>query len=254
MGKKISRTRAKRAVLVAGLLALFPLTVHATPSTHIWAPSADVQAFNKWHLTSDFYVPTEHDEAGNRPATVTNLGLTVGVLPFEKLNMELGFDHKSGTGVDNYPMYFNAKVGVPEDAFGELFPKLAVGIYDLGTKSDKTDFNVFYGKLGKTISAGDFSLGTFSVGYFQGDSDLLLDGDGEEDNDGLLACWERTVTEISDKLWVAVDYQGSESAYGTLNFGFSWKFADNTSVIFGYDIFNNDNLADMYTAQVDIDF
>src|SRR3989338_5587594 len=129
---------------------VIPLTaVYATPSTHIWAPSTDVQPFKKWHLTSDFYVPTENDASDVRPDTVTNLCLTVGVLPFKKVNMEVGFDHKSGTGVDDYPIYFNAKACIPEDALAGFFPALAVGIYDIGTKSDKTDFNVAYFKAAK---------------------------------------------------------------------------------------------------------
>lgn len=246
---------------VSGLvLMIFFLTLtstfgFATPSTHIWAPSTDVQAFKKWHLTSDFYFPSERDSAGNRPSTITNLGLTIGVLPFEKLNMEVGFDHKTGTGdLDDYPIYFNTKLGIPEKALGEYFPALAIGIYDVGTENNKTDYNVVYGKLAKTINLGDFILGKLSAGYFRGDSTLLVDGNGNKDNDGILACWERNMTEISDKLWVAVDYQGSDSAYGSTNLGFSWKFSDNTSVIFGYDIYNNRNLADTVTVQLDIDF
>ncbi len=244
----------KMLAAVWGLLLVgFVPSGHATPSTHIWAPSTDVQAFKKWHVTSDFYVPTENDATDVRPDTVTNLGLTVGVLPFEKLNMEVGFDHKSGTGVDDYPMYFNAKLGVPENTYGEYFPAVAVGIYDIGTREDKTDFNVAYVKMGKTFSVGDFSLGRFSAGYFRGNPDRLRYND-KESNDGALICWERTLTEITDKLWVAVDYQGSKSSYGTMNLGFAYKFSDNTSMIFGYDFYNNHNLADTYTAQVDIDF
>jgi hypothetical protein len=226
---------------------------YATATTHIWAPSTDVQAFKKWHITSDFYVPTENDTNDVRPPTITNLGLTVGVLPLEKLNAEVGFDHKSGTGLDDYPLYFNTKVGIPEGTYGKFFPALAVGIYDVGTKNDKTDFNVAYFKTAKTFSAGNFSLGRISLGYFKGKADLLKNGE-KKDNDGALICWERTLTEISDKVWVAVEYQGSRSAYGTTNLGFSYKFSDNTSVIFGYDIYNNRNLADTYTVQLDIDF
>jgi hypothetical protein len=244
--------------LVSGFWFLSIVTpCFSTPSTHIWAPSTDIQPYKKWHLTSDFYVPVEKDSAGKRPNTITNLGLTVGILPFEKLQMEVGFDHKSGLGaLDDYPMYFNTKIGVPEKAFGEYFPALAVGIYDVGTNrsgSERTDYDVVYGKIGKTISAGELSLGRFSLGYFRGAPDLLLHS-GKKDNDGVLACWERVMSEISDKLWVAVDYQGSKSSYGTLNLGFSWKFSDNTSVIFGYDIYNDRDLADTFTVQVDIDF
>jgi hypothetical protein len=226
---------------------------NATATTHIWAPSTDVQAYKKWHLTSDFYVPTENDTNDVRPLTVTNLGLTVGILPLEKLNAEVGFDHKSGTGLDDYPLYFNTKAGIPEGAYCKAFPALAVGIYDLGTRNDKTDFNVAYFKAAKTISAGGFSLGRFSLGYFNGNQDLLKNGE-KKDNDGALIAWERTLTELSDKVWVAVEYQGSRSAYGTTNLGVSYKFSDNTSVIFGYDIYNNRNLADTYTVQLDIDF
>lgn len=241
-------------IFIFAFLLLHFVFVYATPSTHIWAPSTDVQPYLKWHLTSDFYVATESNAAGSRPNTITNFGLTVGVLPFKKLNMEVGFDHKSGYGdLDDYPWYFNTKVGIPEGTFGEFFPALAVGIYDVGTKEDKTDNNVVYAKVGKTFSVGDLSLGRFSVGYFIGNSDLLLHGT-KKDNDGALICWERTMSEISDKLWLAVDYQGSKSSYGALNLGFSWKFADNVSAIFGYDIYNDRDLANTYTVQIDIDF
>ncbi|MCX5692634.1 MAG: hypothetical protein NTX47_02990, partial [Candidatus Omnitrophica bacterium] len=126
----------------------FPVSFcYATATTHVWSPSADVQAYKKWHLTSDYYVPTESNSSGVRPNTITNFGLTVGVLPFEKLNAEIGFDYKSGYGdLDDYPWYFNAKLGIPENAYGELFPALAAGIYDLGTKNNKTNSRIVYGK------------------------------------------------------------------------------------------------------------
>lgn len=227
---------------------------YGTASTHIWAPSTDVQGFNVWHITADMYAAVENDAAGNRIPTITNIGLTVGVLPLKRINMEIGADHKSGLGaLDNYPMYGNVKIGVPENAFGNGSPAAAVGVFDIGTKNDATDYNVVYGKIARTISAGGFSLGRFSAGYFTGNEKLLLDGKGEKDNSGLLAAWERTVTEVSDKLWVCVEYMGTESVYGSFNIGASWKVAGNVSVLGGYEIFNNDDLVDTATLQVDID-
>jgi len=225
----------------------------ATATTHIWAPSTDVQPYKKWHITSDFYVPTENNSDGSRASTMANVGLTVGILPFKNLNAEVGFDHKSGTGVDNYPVYFNTKVGIPESAYGPFFPALVVGIYDVGTKNGKTDFDVAYYKAAKTFSLGGFSLGRFSLGGFQGNKKLLTYGD-KASNKGILVCWERPLPEISDKLWAAVEYQGSKSAYGTWNVGGSYKFSDNTSLLIGYDFYNNKNLANTYTVQLDIDF
>lgn len=242
--------------LLASGCCLAATFCYATPSTHIWSPSTDIQPYKKWHITSDFYVPVENNADNSRPSTITNLGLTVGILPFKKLNAEAGFDLKSGYGaLDDWPWYFNAKLGTPESAFGKHFPALAVGIYDVGTraKDNRTNNNVLYGKAGKAFNIGDFSLGRFSLGYFRGNPKLLLHS-GKKDNQGALICWERTMTEISDKLWVAVDYQGTKSSYGALNLGFSWKFADNVSAILGYDIYNDRNLANTYTVQVDIDF
>ncbi|MDO8603277.1 MAG: hypothetical protein Q7O04_05465 [Candidatus Omnitrophota bacterium] len=227
---------------------------YATATTHIWAPSTDVQGYKKWHLTSDFYVPAESNSSGVRPNTITNFGLTVGVLPFEKLNAEVGFDYKSGYGdLDDYPWYFNAKAGIPEYAYGKFFPALAVGIYDVGTKENKTASDIVYAKVAKIFSAGDLSLGRVSLGGFSGDGDILLHGD-KKDNKGLLFAWERPMPEISDKLWVCLEYQGTRSSYGAWNAGFSWKFADNVSGLFGYDFYNDKDLADTYTVQLDIDF
>lgn len=234
---------------------------HATASTHIWAPSTDTQAFKTGHVTADVYVPVERNSDGTRPNAITNTGLEFGLLPFKKLNAEAGFDYKTGYGsLDSYPIYFNAKLAVPEDAFkgafpyGEYLPAVAVGIYDVGTKVDKTDNNIVYVKAAKTISVKDFSLGRFSLGYFWGNDKLLVGKDSRKDADGILAAWERTVPEISDKLWVCVEYQGTNSSYGALNLGFSWQFTPSTSVIVGYQLYNNRDLADTATIQVDINF
>lgn len=214
----------------------------ATPSTHLWAPSTDVQAYGVFHLTSDIYVATN----GNDTPTITNLGLTTGVLPYEKLGLEVGFDHIEG----NSPIFFNAKAGIPEGAYGELFPALAIGGYGFGTKSDVTDQNIIYAKAAKTIG----KFGRVSAGFYKGNDKVLLDGDGNADEKGVMLAWERTMSEISDNLWLCVDYMSGDSSVGALSYGFSWKFAPNTSVIFAYVDQNDDAFQDSVSVQVDIDF
>jgi hypothetical protein len=240
-----------KSILIGCAIFILPLSAFATASTHIWAPSTDVQGYGLWHITSDLYLYEGKTDAGVRNPTVTNLGLTVGVLPFKNYNLELGVDHKSGTGAaDDNPFYFNAKFGIPENAFGSWFPAAAVGIFDAGTKSDATDYNVIYGKLAKTFDP----IGRFSAGYFSGNDKLLLDSKGEKDNTGIFAAWERTLTEVSPKLWLCVEYMGTESGYGTFNAGGAWKFADNAGLLLGYDIYNNGDIPPTVTVQVDIDF
>ena len=242
------------AALAAMIAGLHGGTALATGSTHIWAPSTDVQAFKVWHITCDLYVPIRPASSGSLLPTVTNVGLTVGVLPFKKLNAEVGFDHKSGLGyADNYPLYGNFKLGVPENVFGHISPSLAVGVFDVGTKIGWTDFNVMYGKLAKTIAINKVSLGRVSAGYFIGSKKLLIDDNGAEDNHGPMVAWERTMTEFSDKLWICLEYMGTKSAYGSFNLGASWKFAPNVALLGGYEIYNNSAFVDTATLQVDID-
>ncbi len=242
----------KKIALILGLMLLAGTAAYATPSTQIWIPSTDIQPFNKWHFGFDQYIKVKKTDAGTRETTVVNNGITVGVLPFEKIQAEIGIDQRtiSLEPYDSNPLYYNAKIGTPEDSLFKGSPAIAVGGYDFGTKKDLTDFNLIYGVVAKTFGAA----GRFSVGYYAGNDKLLLNKNGEKDATGVLASWDRTISEISDKLWVAVDYQGAENGYGATSLGIAWKFAPNVGVIVGYDIFTNkDALKPTATFQIDID-
>jgi hypothetical protein len=231
----------------------------ATPSTQIWIPSTDFQKWKTMHLGLDNYIRTERI-GGVRGAGMFDLGVTTGLLPFEKFQGEIGMDYLSmgDSNYDNYPVYFNAKIGMPESAMFKGSPAIAIGAYNIGLKKDLTNYNILYGAVAKTIPF----IGRVTVGYYTGNSKLLVDENLNKSSNGILLSWDRTMTEISDKLWLAVDYQGGKNYLGALNFGASWAFSKNVSVIFGYDIYNNKNAyyntnnqnANTFTAQVDINF
>ncbi len=246
----------KTLVMATALTMATAATAMATPSTQIWIPSTDVQGYKSLHLGIDNYTRTSNNSAVSH---VYDLGLTAGVLPFEKVQGEVGIDYitNGNNGYDSQPLYFNAKLGTPEGSLFEGSPALAVGGYGFGTNRDKgsayrTDQDVIYGLAAKTLPV----VGRLSAGYYVGNDQLLLDVNGKKENDGVLLSWDRTMSEISDKLWVAVDYQGGDNALGALSFGASWAFAKNVSVIFGYDIYNEKKLAgeNTFTTQLDINF
>ncbi len=248
-------------------LCLYFRNVFATPTTLIWAPSTDIQPYGKIHLNVDNYTPVKSRDHNNNQLYVQQVyGPTFSLLSdnllgkfwslLGKIMAETGFDYKKGFGptLDKWPVYFHFKFAVPEDAYFKYMPAFAVGSYDMGYKHNYTNNNVWYLRGAKTISIGKFNLGRFSAGYFNGNGRLLRDKDGLRDNAGPMLAWERAMTEISDRLWLCVDYQGTQSSYGALNYGFAWKFTNNVSTILAYDVYNNPNSKSTVTFQLDLDF
>jgi hypothetical protein len=232
---------------------------YSTPSTQIWIPSTDFQKWKTMHLGIDNYIRTSKID-GIRGAGMYDIGLTTGLLPFEKFQGEIGVDYLSmgDSNYDDFPIYFNAKIGFPEGAIFKGSPALAIGAYNIGLKKNLTDYNIVYGMIAKTIPI----IGRVSAGYYTGNDKVLVDENLKKANNGFLFSWDRTMSEISDKLWLAVDYQGGKNYLGALSFGASWSFSKNVSVIFGYDIYNNKKAyyntnnqnANTFTTQLDINF
>lgn len=257
-------------VLAAG--AVWMGTVAAgwgTPSTHIWIPSTDIQPAGVWHVGVDNYFRVAARDDGTRDPNILDAGLTVGVLPTDRVKAEIGVDYlTNGTEYDDHPWYFNAKVGIPEGAFHAapsswLSPALAVGVFNVGTRGGghgavRTDQNIVYGEVAQTVPAmgGLPSLGRFTVGWYSGNDDVLAGADGEEAASGILASWDRVLGGISDKLWVAVDYMGGGNMNSGLSLGASWAFSRNVSLLVGYSIWDEPSLAgeNTVTCQLDVNF
>jgi len=228
----------------------------ATPSTQIWNPSTDTQPFGTYHLGFDGYLRTDsHPIAAN----MYDAGVTAGVLPWKKLQAEVGVDYMwtAPHSVSNaYPVYFNAKLTTPEDSLFKNSPALAVGGYNFGTKSGITSQDIAYFLAAKTIPAiGSLpSPGRFSVGYYQGDGKVLTDENGNAANDGCILTWDRTMSEISDKLWLCVDYASGKSSNGSLSIGGAWAFTKKISVLVAEDFFNDQQVGGKptFTVQLDI--
>jgi hypothetical protein len=250
----------KKILLICTVLCSFSSEIiFSTPSTQIWIPSTDFQKWKSMHLGLDNYFRTSKTD-GIRGAGIFDIGLTTGLLPFEKFQGEIGVDYlyMGDSNYDDHPIYFNAKIGFPEGALFKNSPAIVFGAYNIGLKKNLSDYNILYGELAKTIPV----FGRLSAGYYIGNDKILVDEYLKKANKGVLLSWDRTMTEISDKLWLAVDYQGGENYLGALSFGASWAFSKNVSVIFGYDMYNNKKAyyntnnqnANTFTAQVDINF
>lgn len=263
--------------LVVVWLATGAATALATPSAQIWIPSTDTQAYQTVRLEIDNYVRASgtKDSAtpGARDPNIVDVGLTVGVLPFKALQMEVGFDYlvTANDPNDQHPWSGNLKLATPEDSLFGYSPALAVGLYngrpvkDIASNdapSVASGQNIVYGLVARTVPAlGALpSLGRFSAGYYRGAKRALVDDPdparAKPANDGVLLSWDRTMKEISEKLWLGVDYQGGDNVDGSCNLGFSWNFTPKVSILIGYDLYTRKNQAggNTLTSQVNISF
>jgi hypothetical protein len=230
-----------RSLITALLVCAAPLGAYATPSTQIWIPSTDIQKAGTFHLNVNNYVSSGRETSGPWRAPLFMVGPTAGLFDAGKVQAEAGLHlMRSGAAADAAPLYFKAS------------PAFALGGYNFGTRKDVTDQNIVCALAARTVA----KLGRFSAGYYAGNGKVLVDEKGAKADNGLLLSWDRSIPEVSDKLWAAVDYQGGRSAMGALSFGVSWAFSDNTSVLLGYDVYNNAKVAgkDTYTVQLDINF
>jgi len=235
----------------AGLIvAMACVSAMATPSTQIWIPSTDAKDFKAIHIDIDNYTRLSGKTANGLNPNLYDVGLSAGVLPLENLHLEVGIDVlKSGFNdqtfypADRAPLYFNAKLATPEDAFGiKGLPAFAVGGFNFGTYdkpeiATSTRQNIVYGLVGKTFPV----IGRLSAGGYYGSKRALATSgnpSNTKNNSGVMASWDRTMSEISDKLWLGADYMSGNNANGEVSFGAQWNFTKQIALIAGVVVFN----------------
>jgi hypothetical protein len=240
----------------SAIVALASSMALATPSTTYWTPmTLDIQGYKTLHLGIDNYFTVYNRKStGDQGAFATDLGLTIGVLPFEKLQMEVGIDANYPT---DYPYSFNAKIGVPEDALFKGAPALQVGVFNVGTKSKVTNQDILYGVIGKTIPM----LGRLSVGPYIGNASVLKNINGNAENAGFMVALDHGFFSTKDsagneysKVVLAGDYASGKNAIGGGGVGVYYYFTKDIDILTGPVWFNEKaiNGAWKWTTQLDI--
>ncbi|HYU35349.1 MAG TPA: hypothetical protein VEW48_24610 [Thermoanaerobaculia bacterium] len=246
--------RLVRSLVFASILALPAGAALATPSSTMWTPmTLDIQPYGVLHWGVDNYFTAfrkADNGAGDFP---TDAGLTVGILPFEKFQMEIGVDVLEPS---NDPVFFNLKMGAPEGALFSGAPALEVGIFNAGTKQDVTDYNIIYGVIGKTFPA----VGRFSVGPYIGNKKVLVDAQGKKENTGWMAAFDHGFMPFKDaegnplnRLVFAVDYASGDNALGGGGAGLYYYFTKNISLLTGPTWFNEEAINGKWKWSIQLD-
>lgn len=244
----MSSLRWPLLVLVSSLVAP---GVRATPSTAFWSPATtSVQAFLVPHVTYDTYF-------AEAAAYAIDAGLTMGLLPFEALQAEIGLDV-------NYPgdtrngLLLNAKLAVPDGAFGAWWPGLSAGIYAVGFREDVSTYDVLHAEVGKTFFFGNLTAG----GYWGLDRELMVDEDGGRQQAGFLASYTSPEWVFGrrglEKMVLVADVQTGRSAFGAAGGGLVLYFTSRVALLAGPVFFLNPEVQPgkarwMGSLQLDVD-
>jgi hypothetical protein len=249
--KRRGKMKFGKILAAAGLtVAMACGTAMAIPSEQIAIPSTDAKGFKE--VTLNVISTQRFSPKSDAGASSYDAGVLVGVLPFESLKLEVGFDYlttnlQNDNFADNHPFYFNAKLATPEDLGFKGMPAFAVGVYNVGTY-DKPELaapgygrstrqDLAYGLVARTLPV----IGRLSAGGYVGAKRALANGSNTIDtnqNSGVLISWDRGITEISDKLWLGIDYMSGNNANGELGIGGSWAFTKQVTLLVGVQTFN----------------
>lgn len=242
----------KAAIVAAALTTAF--AAQATSSTTFWTPATTyVQPYLVPHVTYDSYV-------AEKGGLQNDYGLTVGFLPFEKLQGEVGVDSFL-PGLAKKNIYLNGKLVVPEGAFGSYQPGISFGVVGAGFEKDVSDFNILHAEIGKTFPV----VGSFVIGGYYGLNDkLLVSSDGKKQQAGALGAWTSPDLVLNlpglNKINFIADVQTGKNVFGAWGAGIGLYFTPAIDILTGPIFFNDKNLAKnafgtdfMWTIQLDVD-
>ncbi len=239
-----------KASIVAAMLAL-SRSASATPSTAFWSPATTyTQPYLVPHVTYDTYF----GEQGSLPI---DTGVTLGVLPFAKLQGEVGFD-LFYPGYTRNGFLLNAKLTLPEGALAAHVPGVSVGVQNIGFEKDVNDLYLVHATLGMTLPIGAVGVGA----YYGANSKLMVDETGARRQAGLMVSWTSPDVRIGkpglDKIVFLADAMTGKSAFGAVGGGVGLYFTPAIDLLAGPVFFLNRDVQPgtapwLFSVQLDVD-
>ncbi|BDG06339.1 hypothetical protein [Anaeromyxobacter oryzae] len=252
-------TKALKAALAAAALVTAS-AAWATPSTTFWTPATTyTQPYLIPHLTYDTYV-------AEKGILQNTYGVTMGVLPFEKLQGEVGVDafYPTISLRTNDFVQVNGKLTLPENAFADWQPGVSFGIANVGFKKDVSDYDLLHLTVAKTFPViGNIGVG----GYYGAGSKVLWTGsDAKVNRSGFMASWTSADIKIGkpglDKIIFLADVATGKNWFGAVGGGIGLYFTPSIDVLTGpvylldENLYKANSMANtnfMWTVQLDVD-
>ncbi len=248
------KKQSAAALVLAACLTASTGTAHATASSTTWTPmTLDIQPYGILRIGVDNYFTVFRKATDGSGTFPTDTGLEIGILPYERFQMEIGFDLLEPS---DDPLYFNFKAGAPEGALFKGAPALQLGIFNVGTKSGVTNYNIVHLVVGKSIPR----FGRISVGPYVGNEDVLVDAQGKKENSGFMVAYDRAFGAVEDAAgntfnrWIfAVDWASGNNALGGGMAGLYYYFNKDISLLMGPTWFNEEAINGQWKWSVQLD-
>jgi len=219
----------------------------------IWTPATTyTQPYLVPHLTYDTYV-------AERSNLANTYGLTLGVVPGDRVQGEIGFD-LFYPGITADFVQANARLTLVEGVLGRWQPALSVGVMGVGFEKDVSDYHLLHATASKATPLGTLAVG----GYYGAGSEVLWTGSDGEERAGFMASWASPEIKVGwpglEKIVLAADVATGKNWFGAVGAGASLYFNSNVALITGPVFFLDKDLYDglgtgdfMWTAQIDVD-
>lgn len=162
-------------------------------------------------------------------------GGNCGVYASEQVRIEAGLDWKESHdyAITSLTDGLFAQFQVQLFDIDERHWGLSLGAYDVGTKSGTNNFNVFY-----FMAQHQAGVYRFGLGAYGGNGQILLNGDGKAESQGLLiGIWKKI--ENGD---IGFEWQTGYNRYGYMFLGARKIISQRTYATLGYGIANDTKL------------
>ncbi|MDZ4676802.1 MAG: hypothetical protein SGI74_04755 [Oligoflexia bacterium] len=229
-------------------LILFASNALAYSTNYLMLPNNETLTAQKWRIDtrSHFNVDKRYSDTQAIPPS-TSLGATYGIFDNQELSVEAGLDWFEPTTQDNLnALRTHGKFLVSQNASPI---SVAIGFYEYAFKTNANSPNILYLQFEKKWDL----TGAFKIGYFSGNSEVMVNENFQASNKGIIAGWARPLPELINSLTLSAEWMGSQSYKGGALIGTSWKLQNATFKI-GYFIPTNKRIIrDSIFAQLNVD-
>lgn len=225
-------------------------TLWALPSRDLWIPQTRTLKLDRKRLElQQTFNIDKRDGDTNRPEQTSSVGIAYGLLDSEVLGAEVGLDWREPARTEaSEALRFNGRIRLFDlEKKGFAF---ALGADAVGVKSGVSDVNLVY-----FVMQNDFSgFLVAEIGAYTGNSRLLVDQNGKEDNQGALVGLWRYLDE-NRQIKFGLEWMSGLNSFGYIFTGVSFRLKEVIVAAVGYGYSNNrESMRDTALVRLGLEF